>query len=303
MSASKIDSQIYQNNFVIIITLVASIFIFALSLLHSFPIEETVKTNIDSALAKNKTCPLTYDDLVINIIPPSAKISDITIPSICSSSLLKDINLRSVDLSFGGIDWILLSPIISFETSLDGSFITGELSTNQKNTTFRLNRSKINLKNLMPYMKSPVRLSGVARVTLLIETIGQKLNNFSINAHSKDLSIGASNISGMEIPAIDIGDFQIRALTPNSQKLVIRDIILGKENADFHGLFKGNITLDSKSLENSKLDIDAQFKIAGELEKQFSFFNLMLAPYKGKNDDYFNLKLAGTLNSPKPQKK
>ncbi len=274
--------------------------VFLITFAVNFPVEKNIRATLITAMRSIPNCPMSFSDLGLVYLPPGINLKNLKVPASCANTR-SPMLFNDITVNLAGFDWVTLSPVFSFNTNYLKSNLKGLVSMSPSNLNLKLEDSLLNLKAIVPMLPIELDLQGAMNISSNIEISNNKLFNFQINAFSKNLKIGPTNIQILSLPGVNIGKFQIRARTPTSKKLIIEDLIVGEPSKPIHGFFKGDINLDQQNLANSKLDLTGQFKLSEQLMEELVIVKPLLTPFK-KDDDYYHLKVGGTFKAPKPQK-
>lgn len=294
-------AQIYSPMKGKIILIFLCIIVFLVTIVQNFPVDESVQTALKSNLAGNRSCPMTFTSLKINYFPPGINMKNFNLPGQCFKKPNTNMLLDNLNLNFTGFDWIALAPIVKFSTNYKKNNLKGFITLSKSDLNFKLDESTINLEEIIEFLPGKLPLKGKVDVSAVIELSNNQIFNFKINTYSKNLYVGPTNISIVQLPGVFIGNFQLRAQTPTSRKLVINDLIIGSPEKPLHGFFKGNIALNKKVIKKSKLDLKGQVKLSDELKEALILVEQLLAPYL-KDDGYYHMSLGGTVGLPTPGK-
>lgn len=301
MQAAKKAEFIYKplrGKFFVIIICAA---VFFLTFILNFPIERNIKAGLSKVfLTIIPNCPISFGKVDTVLLPPGLKFQNLQIPGRCLNSPTS-LTFNNIDLSIVGFDWILFSPVFSFDTNYKRSNIKGMVSASTSAINLRLDESILDLGGIAPFLPQKLPLSGKLNISSTVEIADKKLYRLNINAFSKNLKLGPTQVAVMNLPGLNFGNFQIRATTPTTRRLVIEDFILGSPDKPLHAFFKGPITLNQKNLRASSLNLIGQFKFSKELKDELVVVESFVEPYK-KDDGYYHMKLGGQLHMPTPSK-
>ena len=85
--------------------------------------------------------------------------------------------------------------------------------------------------------------------------------------------------------------------TLKNERLVIEKIDIGGDKEDLQANASGDIQLDTKNLNNSKLNLTLKFKLSEKMKKEFSLFLPFIANALDPQG-FYSLAITGRLSAP-----
>lgn len=280
-------------------------FIFVMAFLLSFPVMKILDTQIRSALASNRACPLDFESLDSSLFMPKVLMKNISVPAGCLSSSQKPFTIQDIAISFGGINFSPLSLVFNlnfevFHTPLEIK-ITGSMSQQ----FIRIINNKIPLQrlteNLGQSFSSSVRMSG--NMVLNGDIALKQLNPdvYKLSMLSEDFTLPGQNISGFVIDELDLRKF-ILEVKGKANNIEITQFQMGEAGKDVFLQGNGTISLDPADSSNSPIDLNLKLEPSSAFTEKFAVIKLLLANFTtGPNVYEFALK--GTLAAPMPTPK
>ena len=294
-----VNEEVYkQNKFFWIKVLVISFLMLLLALFINFPVEKTIKVQVESAIAKNRACPLQYKSLDVRVFFPKVNFKNLNIPGMCfknpSSSLQFD--KASVAFTFPSI-WPLGGKFHAHLKNKDSN-INLYPRVGLGGTDIRITKTKIS-GNLIGSLNNFVKvIKGHLNIEAFFSLDGNVVTKGDLKATSKNLLIPSQNIQGFTLPTLNIGILRI-VFSQTKKVISIKEITIGHNESPIFAQGKGSIALNAQNSSFSKLDITAKVKLSDEFKKALPILNLLLGGKK-QTDGFYNLKLGGTLARPSP---
>ncbi len=275
---------------VILAVLILSIFMY-------FPISYKIKSVLRQNISKIPGCPLQYKEIGTELFLPKLFIEGLTIPMSCFRQYGQPIKLEKAYLYFRGFSFSPFGPHFKLETELNknpiSAYITagiGGIAFNIRENTFDLN------KVLRPFPK--FKMSGTVNLDALVRIKSSKLTDLKLNIRSKNFHLPAQSISGLTLGNMAINDLLIQTEMEDS-KLKVRDIILGDTNSPLRAKFNGDIKMHSKNIKMSTLNLKGEVAFSQSFLDNYVIIGMLMKKYD-KKDEFYQLKIGGTLGNPIP---
>ena len=125
------------------------------------------------------------------------------------------------------------------------------------------------------------------------------ISNLELKARSKDFQIPSQNIQGFTTPNLRINEFFMEGATENPPRLRIEKILLGDVNSPMRANFKGKIDLQDGNIAFSPLDLKGEVAFSDSFRQSLPLIDMIFQTFTQK-DGFYQIKLGGTLGSPKP---
>lgn len=296
-----LDQTIYKTNKGLVLLLIllggAS---FIVGFLLNFSFEDKLISLIETNVKYNKKCPTSYRKLNIGYLFPKVRMMDVNLSGRCIGAK-EGIKIKRLESSLA---FPSFSPAgISFNTNITDKFskinISSVHSVNQN--YFNIQSKKLNARTLSPFLKN-VKLAGDFKVNSNIGLKKMKLDDLQLKIESKNFSIPAQNIQGFDLPNLNLGSLLVKAKLKSKKKLVIEEVIVGKELSPIRAKISGTIDMDKYNFSRSKMDLTATVKFSSAFIESFSILNLFLDQSKQDEQGFYKFKITGTVARPnKPQ--
>ena len=278
--------------------LISGILIF-LGFFFNFPITEIIKKNVAKTLTSLRGCPITYSKIEVEyLFFPKIILKNPSISGHCFGNPKEKLKFKElmVRLYIPGF----LPPGIRFNIPIEkektkiNAYLTlgfGSLHVNLKN-------SVINGKFISKFSPILKNIQGDINVNVLTTLVNKAPQDGDLLINSKNLKIGAQNISGIQLPTLNIGDLQLKAqfTKPN---LKIINLMIGNKKSPLKAKLTGSIKYDAKYPKRSKLDIKGSIFFSQSFISDFPILNILLAGKNANSEGGYNFELKGTLGAPK----
>jgi type II secretion system protein N len=149
------------------------------------------------------------------------------------------------------------------------------------------------------FLPLPNLLKGDIRIQANADLNGKQIETGNIRLNSKNLLIPSQSLAGFTLPTIALRKLDL-AGTITKKKLHIKAIRIGDSNSGLQAEFKGTIVLSAQNISFSGLNLQGKFRIDDSILNSVGLLRIMLNGKKKKDNFYF-LRLKGSLARPKPE--
>lgn len=292
--------KIYKLKFSQIVKLNTLAFmVFCGALFINFPMKRIITQYVDQALLSNRKCPMTYKDLNIQAFPPKAIITNIEIDGRCFSGR-DGVQFRNLTAALGLPSFSPFGPTISVSAKSAGTNLVFDIVPGISSTLVRLDKSQIDSELLNALIGQGKILKGALEANGLIKMDQNKLSSGNILIKSSNIAVQNATVANFQLPAMDIGNFLIKANIAE-KTINLEDFIIGRDTpeAPINAQFKGIIRTNPISFQASTYDLDGQFRFGEEFLKEMSIIDLFLPKEKQDQAGYYKVKLQGQISNPK----
>ena len=235
-----------------------------------------------SNLKPTLTFGMTMEDL--NIAHQTSQLAPLRIPEISVSPSL--------------LSLAILKPKISFQAQLLSGDISGALRYGgQGQQSIHLNLNDVNLqRNFKEQL--PINLMGTATGKIDFSGDFRQSNTLQGETQLKieKFALGQMTVLNMTIPDIQMSNAVLQGKL-KSGRFEISKCELGSPKDDIHMNVSGNILLNIRPWDQSRLSLDVKLKLSEKIKEEFKAFLPFIASALGK-DGYYNLRVSGRLSAP-----
>jgi len=279
----------------IIIGITLLVFIGAFSL--SYPINEKLKTYIKSQL-KVSGCQIEFNEIGAEIFLPKIVVSDISIPANCLGRTGENLKLNYLKINWHIIHFFPFGIPLRLDTEYSGQPISLYFVQGINQQLIRLKDQKFAL-HRFDNVIGKFKLSGNMTVDLNLLSSEKKIKNLSIKAVSSDFAIPSQNLEGFTLPNLKIKDFYLEANSENHPKIQIDKLIIGNTQSPIRANFKGKLDYIKENISFSPLNLNGEIAFSSQLMESIPLLEIIFQSFNQK-DGFYQIRLGGTLGSPKP---
>jgi len=275
-----------------------AIILFLLGFLLNFPIKSVVANWTLHALKSMPGCSIDFSSLQVEFFLPKIILKKPIIPGYCFGNTNKELRLEDLYINFRGPSFYPLGIKLYTNFKLDESEINVYTTLGISSFVIKIEETEVNLKSLTPILGDPQKATGKIKMESLTTLDGNKITDLKLALDTSNLMILPQSISNFNIPKLDIGELHLRA-DYDKDKLVVKDLIIGNDNSPIIGKFTGNITINQRDIQSSKLDLSGEIRFSDEFLNNFSILNLVLNQYRMEGS-FYQVKIRGTFRQPVP---
>jgi type II secretion system protein N len=282
------------------------IFILSLGFVFTFPIKKIANFYFQQALAKAGNCQIDYKDYQTTFLFPGIELKDVNIPNNCIKRGQPKINFSKIGISFKGISFSPLAPVIGIRIYQSDFDIGASIVSNGTKHLIDINESDLAAGKLVMLIEQLTQatvpsLKGKLDVELSAQVENEQLLALNLDLNSKDFQLPAQSISGFDIPQMNLKTLEI-LINGEGKKVLIEKIAIGDDSAPIKVTGKGSLLANLKFFDSSELDLDLDLSLSKEILSQYSIIGIALGGFK-KSEGKFSFKLKGPINSVTPRAK
>ncbi|MGE3610067.1 MAG: type II secretion system protein GspN [Bacteriovoracaceae bacterium] len=274
------------------------LFVFVSGFINFYPIGDKIKTILTTQLGKSG-CNLNFDQLRIEWLLPKVIVTDVTIPATCFESQGEAIKLNHLTLNFHLINFSPLGLPFRIDTDLAGQPISIYFVQGFGQQMIRMKDQSISLSKLEPLMGANFKFSGTLKMDLNLQLESKLIKSLDLKAASQDFQIPSQSVQGFTLPSLRINKFLLNASSEGHPRVNINQLFLGDPDSPIRANFKGRVNIQEKAIGMSALDLAGEVAFSESLIESFPLIDMLFQSFPSK-DGFYQIRLGGTLNSPKP---
>ncbi len=289
--------EIYASNTTFIVKIVAAVVIaFLLAFLFNFPLGKNIKNYVEGAIAKNRACPLTYDELTVGFFLPKLSFLNLNVPGRCFQKPGQNLKFSEANVRISMPSIWPLGIKLKIEARGDGLRINAFPRLSVTGTDIQIEDSYIQGRFLRSFL--PVNLQGDIKIQGNGKLEGKKITQGSLKIESENLYVPAQSIMGFNLIPLPLKAFQL-AGTYINKTFNIKALRIGEQMAPLHAEFRGTMKPNNSNLNLSPLSLDGRVKFTDQFLNEISLLRILLNG-KPNRESYYYLRLDGTLGAAKP---
>jgi type II secretion system protein N len=288
----------YKSKIKLILLILAGLVIFIFSFLSFYPVGEKVKTIIKNSF-QGQACNPDFSNIHFELLLPKLVIEDLSIPASCMNKSGKPLKLSYVNVNFNLISFLPFGLPFRIDADLSGQPISVYYVQGFNQQVIRIKDQRISMEKLAPLLGEDLKFGGSFTVDLNLSLSKRTIGHLEIKARSKDFQIPSQNIQGFTTPNLRINEFFMEAVTENPPRLNVEKILLGDVNSPMRANFRGKIDLQEGNFSFSPLDLKGEIAFSDSFRQSLPLIDMIFQTFTQK-DGFYQIKLGGTLGSPKP---
>ncbi len=210
---------------------------------------------------------------------------------------IPQIHLNHLKISPSLFSLLLFRPKMNFEVGFTEGNLSGYLHQKGKIQDINLEFDSINLeKDLKGIL--PLDLQGILQGRFKVEGDLAQMKGFdgNIDLRIQKLGLAQMNVLNMNLPQISLSKMLVRGTLKN-ERLVVEKIDIGGDKEDLQANASGDIQLDPRNINNSKLNLMVKFKLSDKMKKEFQLFLPFIANALD-TQGFYSLMISGRLSAP-----
>jgi type II secretion system protein N len=288
----------YKSKFKILFLILTVFFLFIFSFLSFYPIGDKIKSIIKTSL-HGQGCNPDFDEMHLEWLLPKIVISDLSIPAGCLGKTGGPILFSRFSINYNIINFAPFGLPFRIDTTLGGQAISLYYVLGFNSQMIRLKDQTLDLAKLKPILGENVKLAGNVTIDLNLGMSSNRISNLSLKAQSKNLQIPSQNIQGFTTPPIKLNEFYLEGSSEAHPRVQIDKLIMGDTDSPLRANFKGKIDLQEGNIAMSPLDLSGEIAFSENFKTSVPLVSMIFASFSQK-DGFYQIRLGGTLGSPKP---
>ena len=288
----------YKSKIKVLLLILMVFFFFVFSFLNFYPIGDKIKSVIKTSF-NGKGCNPDFDEIHMEWFLPKIVVTNLSIPASCLERAGEPLRFSHLTLNYNIINFMPFGLPFRIDTSFGGQAISLYYVLGFNSQMIRLKDQTLNLAQLQPLMGERFKIAGKVTMDLNLAMSNNILNHLDLKAQSKDLQIPPQNIEGFTTPALKLNEFYLEATSDSHPRIKIEKLILGDTDSPLRANFKGKIDLQEGNTSMSPLDLSGEIAFSENFRQALPLIDMMFQSFSQK-DGFYQVRLGGTLGSPKP---
>lgn len=269
----------------------------SLGFFSNFSLSSYVVNKIEATLTQNPNCPIQYKNLETSFLLTGATFTGLNVPSQCFNTMGPSLLFETLKLQWRGISFYPFG--LKFRLNIDGVGNTGQavLALGLPSSMLRIQETQLDADLINTIIGRPKLLKGTLKVEMQSSLSGLDLDDASVLITSSNFSIPSQNINGLNLPPLQLNQLAAKLRLESGQFLNVENITVGSDGAPMIARVQGTIDLNKSNINLSSLNLEAELKIAPELNESFPILNLFLGN-KPQREGFYILKVGGSVGAP-----
>ncbi|MAE59395.1 MAG: hypothetical protein CME69_10970 [Halobacteriovorax sp.] len=265
--------------------------------ISNFSLEAKIESLVDSNLKKVRRCPISYKKLTLSYIFPGISFRNLELDGACfkgSDGLM----LNNVETSLGFPSFSPLGPSLNTTIKDKYSLVNISSAHSVSSHKIRIESNKLSSKTFDSLLND-FKVEGLFKLTSVSELTKKNLKSLLINLKSNNLVIPSQTINSFDIPKLDVKNFSLIAELSGKDNLNIKKFVVGDERSPLRANIEGKVTLNTRRIQNSELDLNIVVKFSEQFLESFGIISLFLDSSKQDENGFYTINVKGPLSRPK----
>lgn len=274
-------------------------FLFVSAFLNFYPVSDKLKSIIKAQFKNTPGCNPDFDQIRMEWILPKIVISDLTLPPQCFNKEGEAMKFSHVTLNYNLINFSPFGLPFRLDTEFSGQPISVYFVQGIGSQMIRLKDQTLVLSRFQSLLGNDFKFAGAVTLDMSLLMKDNKLSELSFKAASKDLQIPSQSIQGFTMPNLKLNELYIEANSITPPRITVDKLILGDTESPMRANFKGRIDLQEGAIGFSPVDLSGEVAFSDVFKQQLPLIDMVFSSFNQK-DGFYQIRLGGTLNSPKP---
>ncbi len=274
-------------------------FLFVTAFLNFYPVSDKLKTIIKAQFKNTPGCNPDFDQIRMEWVMPKIVISDLVLPASCLKREGEPMKFSHVTLNYNLINFSPFGLPFRLDTEFSGQPISVYFVQGIGQQMIRLKDQNLVLSRFASLLGNDFKFAGSVTVDTTLVMKSNRLSELSFKAASKDLQIPSQSIQGFTMPNLKLNELYVEASSANPPRVTVDKLILGDTDSPMRANFKGRIDLQEGAIGFSPMDLAGEVAFSDTFKNQLPLIDMMFSSFAQK-DGFYQIRLGGTLNSPKP---
>ena len=288
----------YKSKIKVLLLILMVFFLFVFSFLNFYPIGDKIKSVIKTSF-NGKGCNPDFDEIHMEWLMPKIIVTNLSIPASCLERAGEPLRFSHLTLNYNIINFMPFGLPFRIDTSFGGQAISLYYVLGFNSQMIRLKDQTLNLTKLQPLFGERFKIAGNVTTDLNVSMSKNIINHLDLKAQSKDLQIPPQNIEGFTTPSLKLNEFYLEAVSDTHPRIKIEKLIMGDTDSPLRANFKGKIDLQDGNTSMSPLDLSGEIAFSENFRQALPLIDMMFQSFTQK-DGFYQVRLGGTLGSPKP---
>ncbi|HBQ20938.1 MAG: type II secretion system protein GspN [Deltaproteobacteria bacterium GWA2_38_16] len=193
---------------------------------------------------------------------------------------------------------ITFKPKVKFSVELPQGSLKGFMHyKGMQSQAFDLTLESVNLvRNFKDFLPADINGTIDAHVGLAGNLQTMNLTEGDANINIQQFKVDKLSVMNMAIPQISLSHITLKG-NMKKDRFVVEKFDLGGEKEDLYANVTGDIQLNSRSLNQSRLNLVLKFKLSEKMKKEFGMFLPFIANALDSSG-FYSLNITGTLAAP-----
>ncbi len=288
----------YKSKVKVLLLIFLCVILFVFSFISFYPIGEKIKSIIKSGL-NGRGCNPDFDEMHMEWIMPKIIVSNLVIPANCLERSGPPLKFNHLTINYNLINFAPFGLPFKVETEFQGQPLSIYYVAGIGSQMIRIKDQTLGLARIQPLLGENFKLSGNVTIDMTFAMSKNSMSAFNLKAQSKDLQIPTQNIQGFSTPPMKLNDFYLEAFSETGSRVKVEKLIMGDISSPMRANFKGNINLQDGNISMSPIDLQGEIAFTESFRNSLPLIDMLFQSFNQK-DGFYQIRLGGTLGSPKP---
>jgi type II secretion system protein N len=288
----------YKSKVKVLLLILLCLVLFILSFLSFYPVGDKIKSIIKTGL-NGRGCNPDFDEIHMEWLMPKIIVSNLVIPANCLERAGAPLKFNHLTINYNLINFAPFGLPFKVETEFQGQPLSIYYVAGIGSQMIRIKDQTLSLTRIQPLLGENFKLSGNVTIDMTLNMSKNSMSGFNLKAQSKDLQIPTQNIQGFTTPPMKLNDFYLEAISDSGSRVDVEKLIMGDTSSPMRANFKGKINLQEGNISMSPIDLQGEIAFTESFRSTLPLIDMLFQSFNQK-DGFYQIRLGGTLGSPKP---
>ncbi len=288
----------YKSKVKVLLLILLCLVLFVLSFLSFYPVGDKIKSIIKTGL-NGRGCNPDFDEIHMEWLMPKIIVSNLVIPANCLERAGAPLKFNHLTINYNLINFAPFGLPFKVETEFQGQPLSIYYVAGIGSQMIRIKDQTLSLTRIQPLLGENFKLSGNVTIDMTLNMSKNSMSGFNLKAQSKDLQIPTQNIQGFTTPPMKLNDFYLEAISDSGSRVDVEKLIMGDTSSPMRANFKGKINLQEGNISMSPIDLQGEIAFTESFRSTLPLIDMLFQSFNQK-DGFYQIRLGGTLGSPKP---
>ena len=271
----------------------------AIGFLFNFPIKQAAVAISGQILNPLRHCPIAYKRTSIGFFMPKINFISPKFDGPCFGQGVGSLALDRITMGIRGISFVPLGLLFHGQVKSGKTTINIYPTISFFTHHIKIDQTRIDSSIVGNFLNGEF-VRGIFDLKGGIKLSWSQLEELDFNIESKNLSVPAQDIKGLQIPLLSIGTLSFKgAFQAEKNIFEIQNLAVGALSSPIRSKIDGDVKINKTNINLSSLNLKGEVKFSQSFIESFPILKLVIKN-KDKLEGFHKFKIGGTMALPIP---